>query len=445
MYDTVSQYDQVLSGDVEDWHPPVMVRLWQLLLPLRSGTDPMFVLQVALYALGFALIIGALVRNGRAIAGAAVALLALSPLILGWQMVVLKDGQMLGSLIAALGTLAHFRLRNVRVPLAAIVAVIVLIAYATLLRVNAVFATVPLSIFLLRRPSSVAVRAGLAILTILLLLGLEPVINHRLFDARPSGIAKSQPLFDLAAIAVVVPRSVPPFTPAERSQLVRRHCVKAFFWDPIGDPGTCGPVTDRANALSERELDVDLARAAASHPLAYFEHRVRHWNSTERWLVPPGLIDAAPPRQAEPNEEGLASPASELAPSWQDAAAFEAQTPLGWPITWTAVALLLLPVAWGRRAEDEGSLALALLASALTLEASFLVISIASDLRYHLWSMVATPLALIFLGNNWPKGRKSWLVAGIFLTIVIAGGIFTRETFPRAPNGYQAMLHAPTG
>ena len=31
MYDTVSQYEQVVSGDVTDWHPPVMVRLWQLL------------------------------------------------------------------------------------------------------------------------------------------------------------------------------------------------------------------------------------------------------------------------------------------------------------------------------------------------------------------------------------------------------------------------------
>ena len=31
MYDTVAQYRQVLGGPVDDWHPPVMVRLWQLL------------------------------------------------------------------------------------------------------------------------------------------------------------------------------------------------------------------------------------------------------------------------------------------------------------------------------------------------------------------------------------------------------------------------------
>ena len=65
MYDTVAQYRQVLGGPVDDWHPPVMVRVWQLLPPLAGGTAPMFVLQVALYAAGFALLVGSLARSGR--------------------------------------------------------------------------------------------------------------------------------------------------------------------------------------------------------------------------------------------------------------------------------------------------------------------------------------------------------------------------------------------
>src|SRR6202011_461813 len=119
MYDTVSQYDQVLSNDVTDWHPPVMVRLWQVLQPLGSGTAPMFVLQVALYAAGFALIVAALVRSGRWRPALAAAMLALSPLRLVWQMVVLKDGQMLGALLASLGIIAHFRLAQKKVPVPA--------------------------------------------------------------------------------------------------------------------------------------------------------------------------------------------------------------------------------------------------------------------------------------------------------------------------------------
>lgn len=443
MYDTVAQYGQVLSGEVEDWHPPIMVRLWQLLETVAPGTEPMFVLQVGLYAFGFALIVAALARIGRPYASAAAALLAVSPLILGWQMVVLKDGQMLGALIAAFGIVAHYKMRSVPIPRGLAAAVLLLIGYATLVRANALFATIPLFALLIERPRALVARAGLAIAGIVLLLALEPTISHRVFGASPSGVEKSQPLFDLAAIAVAEPQSVPPFTPGERSQLKVKNCVSSFFWDPVGDPTACGPVTERANALSEPELYLDLARAAATHPLAYAGHRLKHWNSTERWLVPPGLIGAAPPEQGEPNDEGLISPKGPLFGASQQLSEWEAATPLGWPIVWTVLALLLLPIGWRHRAEVQSRLALALIVSALTLEASFLVISIASDLRYHLWSMVAAPLALIFLGKHLRVNAREWAARGALLALVVAGGVFSRTMLPKAPSSYQAMVHAP--
>ena len=444
MYDTVSQYDQVLSNDVTDWHPPVMVRLWQVLQPLGSGTAPMFVLQVVLYAAGFALIVAALVRSGRWRPALAAAVLALSPLLLGWQMVVLKDGQMLGALLASLGIIAHFRLAQKKVPVPAAGVVVVLLGYATLVRANALFATVPLAILLLPRPVNLAGKMAIGLAAILVLLGVTPILNQRLFHATESGVATSQPLFDLAAIAVATPHSVVPFTQADRVEFLRKHCVKSFFWDPVGDPSACGPMTDDASELPQHELYLDLARAAAAHPLAYAAHRLKHWNSTERWLVPPGLIAAEPPDEAEENDEGLKTPASPFVPLWQSAGAVEAGTPLGWPIVWTTIALLLLPSAWRRRAEPAGGLALALIVSALTLEASFFVISIASDLRYHLWPMTAAALALILLSDALPLSRRAWTASAAVLAFVTAGGLITRSTLPAAPDSYQAMLHAPS-
>jgi hypothetical protein len=445
MYDTVAQYGQVLSNEVDDWHPPVMVRLWQALEPLGTGTAPIFVLQVVLYAAGFGLIVAALGRSGRWRAALAAAVLALSPLLLAWQMVVLKDAQMLGALLAACGIIAQFRFRGRRIPLPIAAVVALLLGYATLVRANALFATVPLSILLLPRPRKLAGKVALGLGAIVILLAVTPILNQRLFRATESGVANSQPLFDIAAIAVATPDSVAPFTHAERAQIIRKHCVKSFFWDPVGDPSACGPVTDRANALPERELYLDLARAAASHPLAYAVHRLKHWNSTERWLVPPGLIDAEPPDEAEENDEGLKTPPSPLMPLWQGAGAFEAGTPLGWPILWTAIAVLLLPSAWRRRGEAAGGLALALIGSALVLEASFFAISIASDLRYHLWPMTAAALALILLGDDLLVSRRAWTSSGALLALVVAGGLITRTTLPHAPDSYQAMLHAPSG
>lgn len=444
MYDTVAQYGQVLSNEVDDWHPPVMVRLWQLLHVLGPGTGPMFLLQAALYAVGFGLLVAALVRVRRWRAGIAAALLALSPLLLGWQMVVLKDAQMLGALAAAFGIVAHYRLANKETPDLLAIVVALLIGYATLVRANAAFATIPLVVLLLPAPKSFAARVAVGLIAIAIVLAVSPLINQRLLGASPSGVAKSQPMFDLAAIAIASD-SPAPFTRKERDQIAARHCVKNFFWDPVADPTACGPVTDRVKAQGEVALYIELARAAAAHPIAYAEHRLGHWNSTERWLVAPNLPDVAPPIEAEPNDLGLGTPSSGLASTWQDAAALEAATPLGWPIVWTLLAALLLPVAWRRRQEPEGGLALTLLASALTLEASFLVISIASDLRYHLWPMAASGLALILLVRNLRLTRVDGIAVILVLALVAGGGIVSRESLPPAPDSYQGMIHAVTG
>jgi hypothetical protein len=405
----------------------------------------MFALQEALYAGGFALIVAALVRGGRWRSAVAIALLALSPLLVGWQMVVLKDGQMLGALIGAVGIVAHYRFGCRRVPFIAAAAAGLLIAYATLVRANALFATVPLSLLMVPRPRSMISRAAIGAMAIAALLVAMPFINDRLLHAEPSGVAKTQPLFDLAAIAVATPQAPSPFTRAERATIARRHCVKAFFWDPLGEPTACEPAVERLQEEPERTLYLDLARAVAAHPIAYVEHRLAHWNSTERWLVQPNLPEAAPPDEAEDNDEGLRTPTSPLMPKWQSVAAAEAGTPLGWPILWTAVALLLVPAAWRRRTEPVGSVALALIASALTLEASFLVISIASDIRYHLWSMTASALALILLWDDLRLSRAQAIASAAVLALVIAGGLITRSTLPPAPDSYEAMIAAPSG
>lgn len=445
MYDTVSQYGQVLTNELDDWHPPIMVRVWKLLHPLCAGSAPMFAIQAGLYALGFGLIVGALARAGRTTSAFAAFILGVSPLLLGWQMVVLKDAQMLGAFVAAVGLAAHYRLQNCKIPVQAGAAMALLIAYATLVRTNAIFVAGPLAAFLLPTPKSVPARSFFAILLILVVLEVTPTINHRLLGATSSGIAKSEPIFDLAAIAVAAPAAPSPFTIAERAQIERLHCSKAFFWDPLGDPGACAPAAKRLMTEPASALYLALAHAVAAHPLAYAEHRLEHWNSTERWLVEPGLPGQAPPIRAEPNEFGLGTPPSELASAWQGIAAVEAASPFGWPIVWTAVSIFLIPAAWRRRAEPAGGLALALLASGLTLEASFLAISIASDLRYHLWPMLAAPLALVLLSDNLKLSRRERLAGAALVILVVAGGVASRVSLPRAPGSYQGMIHAPTG
>ncbi len=438
MYDTVTQYRQVLDGAVDDWHPPAMVRLWRALAPLGSGTAPMFALQVALYVVGFTLIITAVARARRTRAVAAVLVLALSPLLVGWQMVVLKDAQMEGALLAAIGIFAFFSLAGRRTPAIAMIAMAALLIYATLVRANAVFATVPLAVILLLSTQKFRIQAAIGAVMIIAVLAVMPTINERLFAASPSGVAKSLPVYDLAAIAVHGESPVPPFDDAQISQLRRSGCVMPFFWDPLTEVPECAAATASAIALPQGNLNHDLLSAVIKHPVDYAAHRLAHWNSTQRWLVPAGLIGAAPPDEAEPNDLGLASPKSRFAAVWQEVAAVQSTTPLGWPIVWTLVATGLLPIAVRRRNDRVGRLALAIVVSALTLEMSFLAVSIASDLRYHLWSMTAAALALILLAPR--IERRHWIAGAAVLALVIAGGLTTRAIWPRAPDNYAQMV-----
>jgi hypothetical protein len=439
-YDTVAQFNQVLSGQIDDWHPPVMVWMWAWLHPLVAGAAPMFTAQVLLYWAGLGLIAAALRSSWRR---AGVLALGASPLFLGWQVVVLKDAQMIAAAVAAFGIVAAFQLRGRPVPLLAVAIAVPLFLYALLLRANAVFALAPLIAALL--PTGGVVRHPVvAIAVIAAVLATSGAVNHRLLGASASGVEKTQPLFDLAGIAARSEAAASTgLSPDTVAQLRARHCISPFFWDPLGEPSRCAGVMAPLRALPGGRLYVRLAGAVLQHPIAYAEQRLSHWNMTERWLVPAGLTGAAPPTGNEPNDLGLMSP-GHVAAQWQRVAAVIAETPLGWPIAWLAAAVLLVAAiaAAPEVVADHRTrrrLALGLLASAIALEASFLVVSIASDLRYHLWPMLATGLAA-FVAPRIEISRRAVAIAGVTALIIVLPGVLPRAELATAPASYQAML-----
>jgi hypothetical protein len=175
------------------------------------------------------------------------------------------------------------------------------------------------------------------------------------------------------------------------------------------------------------------------HPLAYAAHRLNHLNATDRLIVPLGWEGAIPPSQSEPNDLGLTSPGT--AAGWVSlAAGWLVETPLAWPILWIAIAVTGLWIGVRRPSGPLRNLALALAVSALSLEASFAVVSIASDLRYHLWPMVATALMAILLLAEGALPHRALIAGGVALALVISIGATARIILPHAPDGYEAML-----
>jgi hypothetical protein len=439
MYDTVAQYRQVLSGVYDDWHPPAMARVWALLAPLGPGATPMLVLQLGTYWLGLGLIAAALARTGRARSAIAILAIGLLPPFLGWQGVVLKDAQLAGVLLAAVGIIGWWRLARCRLPGAMLIPVALLLVYAVLVRANAVFVVVPLLVTLAPRPTHPLAKLVTGLIAVVVVLGVAPVVNHRLLRAQPSGVESTQALYDLAGIAARAPAAdTTGLTQAETTTVISRRCAKPFFWDPLGDDAHCGTTMARLRTLPTGTLYVTLASAALHHPIAYAGHRLAHLNSTDRWLVPFHWPSAAPPAVSEPNTLGLANPGA-AARTWQALTAVVVETPLGWPIAWIVVAITALAASLSRPRDPVRDLATALLVSALALEASFAMLSIASDLRYHLWPMIATAVATVLLAGRPPPRRLFAIGAGAFL-LVVGSGIAARALLPQPPQTYAGML-----
>jgi hypothetical protein len=437
-YDSVEQYKQVLSGVYDDWHPPAMARLWAVLHPLGPGAAPMFVLQVALYWLGLGLIAAALARRGRA--GAALVVLAIGafPVFAGWQAVVLKDTQMLGAVLAAVGLVAWWWLDGRRLPVAAVAAIVLLLGYAVLARANAVFAILPLAAMLWPGPARPWLRIGAVVIGLPGLLLVMSIVNHQLLDAGETTIARTIPTYDLAGIAHF--SGADDALPAsDRALIAARHCYHPFFWDPLGDAAHCGAVSVRLNQLPRAALNRLWLGAIAQHPFAYAEHRLSHLNATDRLVVPLGWESAIPLSESEPNDLGLGSPGAG-AGGVAIAAGWLVDTPLAWPVVWIVIAALGVWVAAARPSGQPRDLALALAVSALSLEASFAIVSIASDLRYHLWPMLATALMAVLLLAEGRVPRRAMIAGGAALALVIGVGATARIMLPHAPVGYEAML-----
>ena len=437
-YDSVEQFRQALTGQYDDWHPPAMARLWSLLHVLGGGAAPMMMLQIALYWLGLGLIATALGRTGRPRAAGLVLAIGALPGFAVWQWVVLKDVQMVAAMLAAVGIVAWWRLREKRVPWAGWVLAAALLAYATLVRANALFATVPLAVMLLPRGHWPA-RLGLVVAGMVAVLLLTPLIDADLFGAAPSGVRMTEPLFDLAAIAVRTgDADATGIDAAGIAALRRGRCVKTYFWDTLGD----GPCADAIENLASRPVSamyLQLADAAIRHPVAYTEHRLAHFNMTQRWLVGRGLMDGSPPSRSQPNTQGLGDPGL-VASWWIRTTAVLADTPIGWPIVWVALATAAVIEALRRAASPLRDVALALLLSSLALEVSFVAISIAADLRYHLWPMMAAGLGAVLLAAEARPPRRVLVASILGLSLVVASGLAARAILPPAPSGYPEML-----
>jgi hypothetical protein len=423
-WDSIRQYGQALSGRFDDWHPPLMNWIWRELLPLAHGPAPMLVLQLAIYAAGNGLLVGWALNRRRPALAVALAAVSLTPVAVALMATIIKDSLMAALLLAATGLLA-WRREGRDWPLRLLA--IALIAVACALRFNAFPAGAPLLVALLPRrlrdtPLKMAATGLMAMALLLLPL---PIANH-LLKAERSGIGVALVNFDLGGITEHTGQDAFPPLPVKNPVAANHDCYDAVRWDTYADwsDKDCPVGFDILRpAFQKQRINPYLfwAKAILAHPVAYAEHRLQHFNLNARFLVK-GDVDRPVHDRSEDNDWSYQVTPNPALNTVDALALASAVTPLGWPIFWMALALGLAILA--PRLPSRG-LVLPLALSSLLYGLGYAVVSVSSELRYHLWTMIAALLAACVAAADLPAAnltRRDLVLAALPATVVIVVG-----------------------
>ena len=420
--DSAGQYTQALSGHYSGWHPPIMAWLWHAMQPVGIGQASLFILNSCLYWLGIWLVARDLQRKGQVVVAILVLLSAAFPLIAYQNRFIITDVGLASALTALFGLAFHCRTAEQRVPGWTWPLMILVGLYALLVRANAAFAVVPIALYALnldarRRP---VVYLGLWVSLTAAAFPATAFVNRHVLGSDDGHSLERLELYDLVGVATysgdeqalrsltatALPRLSSCYTPLFWDTLLTARCNN--LWGSL-HPSSGGRQAPSINAWW---------RSIVAHPLAYAEHRLRHYNLELLFLVP-----AAPQCLAAPEMHQCGAPGSAERRSVirQD---YLLKNFVAWPATWLAFGLALLLAAW-RRTDAQSIAIRALLLSALAYGLSYILVGLATNVRYFHWTIVAVLLAaLIDIGQNEITRRVWRLILIPTVAVIVLGYVF---------------------
>ncbi len=415
--DTRWQYQQSVDNSYEDWHPTLMAWIWRRLMFVQPGPAPMFLLQLALYWAGIGLVAYWAYRRGRPRLALALALAGWLPAPFALTGTVSKDCLMAGALGSATGLLLTRDFARTKMAcIGSTAGAVVLIMFAAALRLNAVVACLPLLLVALPRQltRTRARLAASAVTAALALVAIGPLINN-LVAAEKTDVALSLIIFDLGGITEHSGVSQFPDLKVSDPVAVNHRCYDPVEWDSYSSwakvPCPLGfEPFEKAKDENDFNPTAIWIRSILTHPLAYAEHRVTHFNLSTDFLVRTGPVFTAWSQSVE-NPWGYRVRPNRAIAAVTSVADAAARTPLGWPIFWISVALAAFVAASIGRLRAE---LLGLSASAFLYGFSYLVFGVAVGMRYYFWTISGAALVAVLVISEMAR-RSLWTTKAVLI------------------------------
>lgn len=402
-YDAKFVYEDIAKHTLGDWQSPVMTVLWSVIDPLAPGSASIFLLMAAMYWLSFGLLGYALAHRSTWLAVSS-PILALTPpafVFVGiiWRDVLFGVTWLLAGVVAFVGFGGEKRNRIIAQAIA-----LSLCGLGVLLRPNALIAAPILAAYIIwpgqfrwRRTAVIFVPAAA------IFFGLVQFIYYGALGATRQHPLQSIMVFDLGGISHFAKENQFPVRWNDREQqLVLNGCYRPTEWDIYWRLEPCEFVMHRLEAgeklFGTPAVTEAWARAIASHPIAYIEHRASFmWNflsgsNLTMWVV------------------NIENPAKSVFPGRSAFAILRAAhdaikpTPLFRAGTWLVVSMVIFVFAWRRRDTREGAFAIGVCGSAIVYVLTFLAVGVASDFRYAYWAVLASVASVpVIWGASKPR------------------------------------------
>jgi hypothetical protein len=425
--DALVQLQEARNHQYSNWHPPIMAWLWSVLMGLTGAVPALWLLYQLLFVGGVALFIDGCRRTNRTSVAWAIGAAGCWPLFVFYNRLVIKDVGMVAALLAGLGLLFWFRAQERKMPLWATIAAAGCVGYGILVRINAVFALGPLVlIFFPRLRRNGAVSTTAIFLTVsLAAIGASKLINERMIGATRLDVIQQLQIFDLMGIEA---RSgdVTVWSPHAAPLEEVRSCYSAFWWDNFASWGDCAEIREKvgqAGNTNSAEIIEERAKlwrqAIFDHPGDYIIHRLAHFNSSIFFLVPAYHLRF--------KHRVDSSAAASIDPDLQRKIHLDYLKInfLAWPVTWLTIGLIAL-VAIPRFDLNAGIAGFSrlLILSGLLYSGAYLFIGIATEIRYHYWSIFSILIGCLLSYQHVAagfKGRQGMIARWALGWVVLAG------------------------
>jgi hypothetical protein len=249
-------------------------------------------------------------------------------------------------------------------------------------------------------------------LGLIVLMAMLPLAN-RMLHAQRSGVEMSLLIYDIGGITEYSEEDAFPPIGYNDALTINDNCYSTASWDTYAwwTEQPCPLSFDKIRAYFRTSGENPYKfwlNTVEHYPAAYAEHRLMHFNTNMRFLVHwYDYEDVTPPvqEQADTNPWNYKLPPNSLRSAIVRAALWSADTPLGWPICWTALSVGGLILA-SRLPSRLIIVPIAL--SSVLYALTYLPMSVASEMRYHLWTMTA----------------------GLIVTVIVAADLTHRPNLP---------------